>query len=148
MSNIFPTPVHYTEKDGTFVFGEKVYMLIPENFSNKEFITLAKELWHNFTANKSTLEIRRSPNLRTGAYISNSMQAILQNGKTDYEYEINCGEYGISITFSQENGLIHAFSTVLQMLPPYSLSKNNFQMKCFEIKDKRWFPHFHRYYNY
>ncbi len=136
MSNIFPTPEKYTEKDGTFTLGEKVYMLIPENFSNKEFITLAKELWHNFTANKSTLEIRRSPNLRTGAYISNSMQAILQNGKTDYEYEINCGEYGISITFSQENGLIHAFSTVLQMLPPYSLSKNNFQMKCFEIKDK------------
>ncbi len=136
MHNIFPTPNSYIKTDDNFIFGEKLYMTIPENFSNKDFKALAPELWKNYTAGKSSLEIIKSPNLHTTAYISSSRQAIIQNSKTDFEYEIHCRKYGITISFDGDTGLIHAFCTLLQTIPAYSLSKGNFTIPCFEIKDK------------
>ena len=90
MHYIFPTPAVYTAKDDNFIFEDRVYLTIPENFSNTHFKKLVPELWNNFTAGKSELVIVKSPNLRTTAYISTSLTAIIQNTKTDYEYELKC----------------------------------------------------------
>ena len=136
MHYIFPTPAVYTAKDDNFIFEDKVYLTVPENFSNTHFKKLVPELWNNFTAGKSELVIVKSPNLRTTAYISTSLTAIIQNTKTDYEYELKCERCGIIINYKCENGLIHAFSTLLQVLPPYSLKEKCFVLPCFEVKDK------------
>ncbi len=136
MHNIFPTPCQYIKKEGTFTFCDKLFMTVPENFSNRDFRTLAPELWKNFTAGKCELEIIKSPSLHTTAYISKTRQAIIQNSKTDFEYEINCSEHGITLTFDGENGLVHAFSTLLQALPPYSIKKECFDLGCFSVMDR------------
>lgn len=135
MHNIFPTPLQYTKKDNTFTFGDKIYLTIPENFSNANFKKLAPELWNNFTANKCTLEIIKNPSLHTTAYISNTRQAVIQNRRTDFEYEIDCSQFGITFTFSSDVGLVHAFSTLLQTLPAYSIKKDCFNLECFTLKD-------------
>jgi len=136
MHYIFPTPASYLEKNTTFVFSEKVYMTVPENFSNRNFTSLATELWSNYTSNKCVLEIIKNPSLRTTAYISTSRQAIIQNRSTSYDYEIDCSAHGITLVFDGENGLIRAFCTVLQTIPAYSLFSKDFRMQCYLVKDK------------
>lgn len=136
MHYIFPTPTQYTEKDGSFIFADRLYLTVPENFSNKEFKKLAPELWNNFTQGKCELEIIKSPSLRTTAFLSRTRQAIIQNQKTDFDYEMTCTEHGITLVFGSGNGMIHAFCTLLQMLPPYSLKEKNFALGCFSVKDK------------
>ncbi len=136
MHYIFPTPTKYTKKEGTFTFSDKVYLTVPESFANREFKALVPELWSNFTAGKSTLEIIKSPNLRTTACISKTRQIIIQNSTTDFDYEVKCTEHSIIMSFGESDGLIHAFSTVLQIIGAYRIKTQDFEICCCHIKDK------------
>ena len=133
--NIFPTPEYYSTSEGEFVFSDKVYMTLPEDFKNTDFIILAPELWNNFTAGKSRLEILTDKALKGSAYISVTPE-IGDKKSTEYDYEILAKANIISLSSGTENGLIRAFLTLLQMLPAYSLKEKSFTLHCFEIKDR------------
>ncbi|MBR5307569.1 MAG: family 20 glycosylhydrolase [Clostridia bacterium] len=132
--NLFPTPKYYCDICGEFVFSDKVYMILPEGFGNEDFVALAPELWSNFTAGKSRLEIIRDKAISNVAYISVTPEGGADKS-TEYDYEIFAEESGITLVSMTENGLIRAFLSLLQMLPAYSLKNKRFTMPCFEIKD-------------
>ncbi|MBR3942189.1 MAG: hypothetical protein IKJ55_02425, partial [Clostridia bacterium] len=57
MVHIFPRPVYCVEKEGKFVFSDKVYLLLDSDFKNQEFIDWCPKFWNNFCVGKSELEI-------------------------------------------------------------------------------------------
>ena len=115
MINVFFFFFKFEEKDGEFVFKDKVYFMLDKNFKNKEFIELCAEFWNNFTANKSELEVVLVEGAEGNARISLDRDKVKKSA-TDYEYEVECSEEGIDISYSEGIGLIHAFSTVLQLI--------------------------------
>lgn len=134
--NVFPNPYIYEKKDGNLVFSENVNLMVSDSFKNEKFLKLSCELWDNFTSGKSNLNVIKSSNLKNAAIISASKVSDAFCGKTDYEYEIDCGCEKILITYSEDVGLIHAFSTILQLVGPYRRKTGDFSIDCFVIKDK------------
>jgi len=135
MINVFPQPFKFEEKDGEFVFKDKVYFMIDKDFENKEFVELCSELWNNFTANKSQLEVVPVDGAEGNARISLNKDEV-RKLVTDYEYEVECREEGIDISYSESIGLIHAFSTILQLIGAYRRKTGDFAVKCIHIQDK------------
>lgn len=136
MFDLLPRPIIAEENDGEFIFSDKVYFIVDKKFSNIEFLELAKTLWSNFTAGKSVLEIEKRSDIKGKALISLSDEAVITEAKTDFEYEIDCNENGISILYSAENGLIHAFFTILQIVSPFRRKTKDFSIPFVEIKDR------------
>ncbi|MBQ7040276.1 MAG: hypothetical protein IJN39_06880, partial [Clostridia bacterium] len=126
MLNLFPRPVLVQEKKGEFVFDGKMYFIIDESFSNDEFLKLCPVLWNNFTAGKSELEIVKKSGISEIAVISSSKDDLPPAGKAEYEYELSCDENGVSFLYNCENGLIHAFSTLLQLISPFRRKTKDF----------------------
>lgn len=136
--NIFPAPSECTEKEGSFVFSESetLYFVISENVKNTFFKKKCSELWKNFTAGKSDLKLIETAEFSDCAFILKSKENRPNIDKTDYEYVLECSRDGIGISYSGEEGLIHAFSTLLQMIGPYSNKNKNFNIPCCIISDR------------
>ncbi|MBE7053608.1 MAG: hypothetical protein E7391_04960 [Ruminococcaceae bacterium] len=135
MIYVLPNPVSLKENEGDFIIDKKLYFIIPKSFSNEGFISISKELFSNYTANKFELEIVKSDNLKN-AVISYLSSAKISDAKTEYEYELDVKNDRIDIISDSEIGIIHAFSSFLQLIGAYSLKNNNCKVKCVTIKDK------------
>lgn len=133
--NIFPKPLVYEERSGFFKFSDKAYLIISGELKNKEFERLCKVLWKNFTAGKSVLEIIKLNTEVKGAVISRDITVAPMLSTTSFEYEINVVENRIDISYTDEIGLIHAFSTILQSIGAYCRSTDDFSIECFSVKD-------------
>lgn len=135
MINVLPNPCSVKENDGHFIIDKKLYFIIPDSFSNEGFISLAKELFSNYTLNKFDFEVVKCSNTKNAviSYFSDA-KPILE--KTEFEYELNVRNDRIDIISEGEIGIIHAFSSFLQLIGAYSLKDNNFKVKCVSIKDK------------
>ena len=135
MINVFPQPYFFEEKEGEFVFREKVYFALDKNFENKEFVEFCSKLWNNFTANKSELEVVLVEGFDGNARISLSKDCV-KKFETEYEYEFECTQNGIDIAYSEPIGLIHAFATILQLISAYRRKTEDFIIKNIHIQDK------------
>lgn len=135
--NIFPKPTACEETQENFVFleNENVYLIIDNDVDNEDFIRLSKELWKNYTANKSNLEVIKRKGIGNVAAIVKEKDFIPQRATTDYEYRLACNEHGIDIVYSEKAGLNHAFSTVLQLIGAYSNKNKNFTIQGCKISD-------------
>ena len=136
--NVFPAPSVCIEEDGLFVFGEKekLYLIIGKDIKNPYFVEKCSELWRNFTAGKSGLEVIIKDDFWGCAVISKKCDAGPIHEKTDYEYELDCSENGVNIIYTEEHGLIHGFSTLLQMISPFNLKSKNFNIPCCKMCDR------------
>lgn len=136
--NVFPAPSKRKEKEGSFVFSESetLYFIIDKNIKNEFFKKKCSELWKNFTAGKSHLVLVEADGLSGCALIKKSKDYQINKDKTDYEYTLECTHNGIWVLYSEENGLIHAFSTLLQMIGPYSNRNKNFRIPCCTVSDR------------
>ena len=136
MMKIYPNPCYYVEYEDEFVFTDKLFLFIDEKFSNEGFKKLCVELWKNFTAGKCELVLKEISGLGNFSMISKSEELSDKKKETDYEYEIDADKDGIYINYSSDNGLIHAFCTILQLINPYRRKTKDFSIKTFCIKDK------------
>ena len=136
MINVFPQPYQFEERTGEFVFSDKVYLILDKSFDNPEFLELCPELWNNFTANKSNLEVIFQDGISGSAKIALKAEEPPKGGNTDFEYELECSENGIEILYKETIGLIHAFSTILQLVSAYRRKTNDFIVKNIHIQDK------------
>ena len=135
MINVLPHPFSANEKEEYFIIDKKLYFIIPETFSNEGFISISKELFLNYTINKFEFEVVKCKNVKN-AVISPFKDAIPANDKTEFEYELDVKNDRIDIVANSDIGIIHAFSSFLQLISAYSLKDNNFKVKCVVIKDK------------
>lgn len=135
--NVFPRPSSVTEQNGSFIFNETdtIYLICGKNDTSAEFEKIAPELWRGFTAGKSRLEFVKKDGVCGAAVISADKDAVPDKKTSAHEYELVCGCGGIYINYNETVGLIHAFSTVLQLIGPYSRRNKNFAVPCCEIKD-------------
>ncbi len=133
--NIFPKPLEYERNSGFFRFSEKVYLIVGHEIKNKEFERLCSVLWLNFTAGKSVLEIVKLNTEVKSAVISLDLSVMPMFSATNYEYEISAAENRIDISYSEEIGLIHAFSSILQLIGAYCRKTDDFSIECFMAKD-------------
>ena len=136
MINVFPQPYKFEERTGEFIFKNKVYLILDKDFDNKEFLKLSPELWNNFTAYKSELEVVFCDNLKGSARIALTVDEKPIMKDTEFEYELECNENGIDIAYSETIGLIHAFATILQLISAYRRKTDDFVIKNILVQDK------------
>lgn len=136
MVHIFPRPYHCEKKEGNFVFADKVYLILDANFKNKEFIDWCPKFWNGFCVGKSELEIVFKQGIKGNAAIVLSPDVALSDNKTDFEYELVCNEKGFFITYTKEQGLIHAFLSALQLIGPYQRATGKFSACAAFVQDK------------
>lgn len=134
MINVFPNPLKYVEQKGQFSFQDRVVLTIGKSFSNQEFIRLCPELWNQFTAGKSNLEIVIT-DLDNCASLSTAGVSLDAPLLQDYEYTLRISEEGAAVRYRDDNGFIHGFCTLLQLLSPYHRKANNFTVECCEVFD-------------
>ena len=133
---IMPKPVFTEEKNGEFVFSDKLYFIIDKKFSNQEFLEFCPVLFKNFTVGKTKLEIVKSDKLVNNAVISLSKDVEITEKITEYEYELVVDNNGISFAYSEDNGLVHGFVSLLQMISSYRRKTNDFTVPFAQIKDR------------
>ena len=134
MINVFPNPLKYVEQKGQFSFQDRVVLTIGKSFSNQEFLRLCPELWNQFTAGKSNLEIVIT-DLDNCASLSTAGVSLDAPLLQDYEYTLRISEEGAAVRYRDDNGFIHGFCTLLQLLSPYHRKANNFTVECCEVFD-------------
>lgn len=136
--NIFPAPSKCEKKEGAFTFSENdtLFLIIDSGVKNADFRNKCSELWSNFTAGKAHLEVVEKNGIPCRAAIAKSRDCFPEDESTEYEYVIRCTENAVNIAYSCENGLFHAFSTLLQIISPYSNANGSFSVPCCEISDR------------
>ncbi len=136
MLNMFPQPFFVKETQEQFVFGNKVYFIVDKSFQDEAFLKIVPELWNNFTAGKSFLEVVRKEGMSGRAIVStNEFADVLLCFDTAYEYTLECRNEGIFFCFNGEKGLIHAFFTALQLVGAYRRKSQDFSACGVVIKD-------------
>lgn len=136
--NIFPAPSKCAEKDGSFTFSESetLYFIVDKGLKNTFFKKKCSELWKNFTAGKSHLELIEADGVSGRALIAKTGDILPEAETTDYEYTLNCTADLIRIVYSEEAGLVHAFSSLLQLIGPFSNKNRKFNVPCCFISDR------------
>ncbi len=135
MKDLFPEPSKMTLTEGKFTFADKLVLTVGADFDNADFADLAPELLLNFTCNKTALEIVRLDKITGTAVLATEAASDLPDGSTDYEYELTVAPEAVSIKYSKQIGLIHAFSSILLLIEAYSRKSGNFSIFCREICD-------------
>ena len=112
---IYPKPKIVDYNDDVFLIKENTYLYVDEEFENEDFFELLCELWQNFTFSQSKLTIKKSPNLKGQACLCNEEKDIFASETPgEYEYTISVSKKDVSVSYDIPQGLIHAFTTLLQ----------------------------------
>lgn len=135
LTYVFPVPDRYQPKGGKFIFGKKVFLTLPADFSAHEFEALAPELWNNFSCGKSELVILRSASAEKCAFFSCSPEAEADPAKTAHDYELEITSDLISLAASSDTGIIHGFMTVLQLFERYDPHSGTQAIACASVTD-------------
>lgn len=136
--NIFPSPCKIEKGQGAFSFENEVVLSVSDSVKNPNAPRLFCELWNQFTAGTGTIKIQRVQTAENTAYLTRNGGCRFQDKQTDFDYEIHAGEQGVLIFYKEEQGLIHAFSALLQMIQFESIEGEcgRFCIPCCEIYDR------------
>lgn len=135
MRDLFPEPSRMILLDGSFDFSSVLYLTVGCDIVNEDFIDLSQELLKNFTCGKTELRLIRLETKTRTAVISCCPITTLFENSTEYDYELEVSAKEIKISYSEPEGLIHAFSTVLLLIEPYSRKNDSFSIRCRRIWD-------------
>lgn len=120
--NIFPAPSKCEKKEGAFTFSENdtLFLIIDSGVKNADFGINVPSFGVILLPGKRILRWSKKTVFRAVRAIAKSRDCFPEDESTEYEYVIRCTENAVNIAYSCENGLIHAFSTLLQIISPYS----------------------------
>jgi hypothetical protein len=139
-SLVYPLPYRIDFSGGEYEFNGEVDCTVSAYFNNDDALELLQELWANFTLSTGKLNIEKSKSMKENEFAITNLAKnisfpILEKG---FEYAIDVNSEGIFVSSNDEKGIIHAFTTLLQMIEPKNLEvgKEKFAIKNCSISDK------------
>lgn len=137
---VYPLPYSTDFSGGEYEFSNEVECIVSTYFKNDDFLELLQELWTNFTLSAGKLNIIKSTSIKENEFAITRLAANISFPilEKDFEYVIDVNAEGIFVSSNGEKGMIHAFTTLLQMIEPKNLEigKEKFIIKNCCICDK------------
>lgn len=125
-AKLLPMPLRAEEQDGAFLFDGNCRISVDRELLSDETRKLFREFWNNFTFG-GHLEFN-------GTAGSGSMKI---DAALVYDYQIQVKNAEFCVTGKDENGLIHGFLTLLQLIAPVrSGEERRFYIPGCLIQDK------------
>lgn len=136
MRTVLPKPSICEEKSGAFSFRDQLYLHVSADFSMPAFEARCAEWFANYTCQKGKLELIRHRETGHTAALSLQKEITLPAQKTEYEYELQIQPELVTIVYTEQVGLIHAFVSFLQLLEPYARKTGTFSVPCVRLADR------------
>lgn len=130
---MFPKPKKIETGKGNFVFHDKLYFTVGKKYMTAERAEFFKELYKNFTNGISEIEILFAEE-DNKAVLSEARGVSADNFDFGGEYAVKCDGQKCALYFGSEEGLCHAFCTVLSLIE--MTGKDTFIIPVVEIEDE------------
>ncbi len=106
---MLPMPKFHERAKGDFVFGEKLFVTLPQGILDKTSADCFCELVSGYTAGRTKAEFVISEKLSGSAVISEKPYDGILSISTENDYELHCGTESIKLVFSDRLGFAHSF---------------------------------------
>ncbi len=118
---IYPQPQKVAWGNDVYEFGKELTLYC--NLADPLVLETMQELWQNFTMGVGQLKVQPSRLPQFAAAIATKEPAEALMLEAGFEYSLAVTEEGIAFAASDDQGLIHAFFTALQLINARSLEE-------------------------
>ena len=133
---LYPMPATLNENGERFDFGTEIVVKYNTSFPTDKTIPLLCELWKNFTEGHSRIKFEHCVDLIENSFSINAVTATINE---EYEYSVSITNKGIGASAKSSVGLVHAYTTLLQLITPQKFNNDNFDkfyINGYEIHDR------------
>ncbi|SDF60727.1 hexosaminidase [Mucilaginibacter pineti] len=131
LPKVFPTPVNYSETNGSFTFSANLHISNPDGKFKKELSILDNDIKNLFG--------KRS----TNRYSDNGLTLEYKDGLANEAYEISVKSSAVTIRASTATGIFYGIQSLKTLIPATAIAKApaSVQIPCVEIADEPRFAH-------